>query len=217
MPRRSTIGATPIFALCALALLAPTSAIANTAEPVSGQWYSAVPCLPTNYDPVSTEGYCTASSTWTGTWTGQTIYHAQGTADLLTGDEQGTIEERLFGQTADGHRGELHFIETYAVNGATNHITISARILDGSGDFAGATGAIRFTGTVSPIGNGLGTYIGSWTHPAYGSPSGSKTNASQAGSTQPSAPRGRTARHHRARTHHRSAKHRHHRHRPRQR
>lgn len=174
---------------------APGSAIAAAPEPVSGS-FVGYGCLPTGtnfYDPVSSRFDCSNTSTYTGTWTGQSLVHAWGTSDLVTGDTQGTIEERVFATTADGHKGELHFIETFTIDGATGAEKITATILDGSGDFAGAAGTIYLSGTDLSAGPSYGTYSGTWTHPAYGSSSSSAGSSSSQPTARSAANPARTA------------------------
>lgn len=210
MQRKRLIRVVSTVGVLAATAGAPARAVAARPEPVSGNFYG-YGCVPTGtnfYDPVSSRFDCSNTSTYTGTWTGESLVHAWGTSDLVTGDTKGTIEERVFATTADGHEGELHFIEAFTIDGATYAEKITATLLDGSGDFAGATGRIYLSGTALSAGPSYGTYSGSWTHPAFGPNSGSA--ASSAPGTHPvpthaGAPRARA--HNRRHAH--RARHRH--------
>ena len=164
-----------VTAALALAAIAPAtssaakSKSARAGEQLTGNWMSEVPCGPTGtdfYDPISQDFNCTGVSLWTGTWSGPAIYRAWGKLDPITGKASGYVEERWIGTTPDGHTGQLHFIETVEITGTAAPSTITAKILDGSGDFEGATGKAVFKGT-SILSSGAGSYTGYWTHPKY--------------------------------------------------
>lgn len=186
-------GPLAIAATVVVAAVTPGSAMATTTEDISGTVYGLVSCVPTGsdyYDPVSGHYDCIGSSTFTGSLTGQTVWHAQGTADLVTGAEAGSEQERCFCRTADGHQGELLFAETDTIS-STGQIVVNGTIIYGSGDFAGATGYITMTGNSLPNGSAVVSIAGRWTHPAYGA-----SNVSS-----PAARKGRGR--HRHRHHHR--------------
>lgn len=131
---------------------------------VRGGWVSPA-CVFTNYDPVTGALRCTSSTTWTGVWTGITHVEAEGTFDVVTGSGSGTIEETFIGRASDGTTGTLRFIETWVADGPSLTIHIDASIVDGTGDWVGATGKVSFDGTLAS-GSGFGGYVGSWTRPA---------------------------------------------------
>jgi hypothetical protein len=163
-------------ALCAVVgalLLTPGAAEARSkpaGEPASGHWTSQIPCINTPleyFDPVTNKFECTGVSNWTGTWNGQCFYHAHGTIDPLTGYSTGSIDETVVTVTADGHKGETFWYETFENHGALGHIDIEGTLLGGSGDFEGATGNASFIGDLQLSSSGSGTYTGRWSHPAY--------------------------------------------------
>ena len=168
MPRASALLAAG--ALCA-ALVAPAPAGANGPhDALAGDDYVPLPCSPTSadyYDPATGRFSCSGTSTWTGSLAGETVYRSQGTSDLETGDQRGTTDIQLVAVTPDGHRGTLHLAGELVTDGATGITTITTRILDGTGDFARARGAICITGPTIGPGSGVLTYAGRWTHPAY--------------------------------------------------
>jgi hypothetical protein len=165
--RSVTRGATMRFksiitvALC-LAAVVPARAFA--AAPVHGSWQQLANCLFTHYDPLGGGFGCEGSSVWQGTWTGVTVYHAEGTYDVLSGDSAGRLQETFRGHDVDGRRGTISFDESYVLVGSTSMIHIDARIAGATGGFAGARGAVTFDGTDN-VATGFGTYAGRWSPP----------------------------------------------------
>lgn len=155
-------------ALVALGLAPPPAAAAtgrSKAQPqaVRGSWVNPA-CAFTDYDPVTGAFHCTSSGVWTGTWTGVTHVEAEGKYDLVTGSGSGTIKETFVGRASDATTGTLRFTETWIIDGPALTIHIDARIIEGTGDWVGATGQATFDGTVAS-GTGFGGYAGSWTRP----------------------------------------------------
>lgn len=137
---------------------------------VHGHWYNAGPCVftgaaPHPDDPTHADLTCDGSSVWTGTWTGVTEFAVTGEGDVVSNDYSGRLSELFIG-TAAGRRGSLLFHETFRV--ASGRIRIVAKIVSGSGGFAGSTGTVVFSGTITPATNGFGTYEGHWS-PGAGS------------------------------------------------
>lgn len=133
-------------------------------QTVRGGWVSPT-CVFTDYDPVTGAFHCTSSTQWTGTWTGVTHVQGEGTFDFVTGSGSGTVEETFAGRASDGTTGTLRFTETWVVDGTAMTIHVDARVVEGTGDWIGATGRVSFDGTMSS-GSGFGGYAGSWTRPA---------------------------------------------------
>jgi hypothetical protein len=161
--RTATIVVAALVAGLLVASSQPALASSPRTEHVAGDWVNALPPVITAYDPATGHFSGSGSSVWTGSWTGTTTWTTTGTLDLLTGDVEGTLDETFDGRSADGDNGTLHFIETYTVDGATSRIHIDARLVDGSGDFAGSRGRVTFDGLSLPSGQGGGTYAGRWT------------------------------------------------------
>jgi hypothetical protein len=134
--------------------------------PVGGTWQQLVNCAPTSYDPFTKKLTCIGSTYWQGTWTGITNYTVTGTADLLTGDAQGTIRETFRGRADDGTVGTLEFSERFWLNGAASRFHLEAKIVCGTGGFAGSKGGAAFDGTDN-LATGRGTYAGRWTRPSH--------------------------------------------------
>lgn len=156
-----------VVVLVAASLTGPP-AVAKSAgashQDVRGGWVSP-PCVLTEYDRMTGAFRCTASSTWTGTWTGVTHVEGEGTLDLATGSGSGTIEETFIGHASDGTAGRLRFTETWVADGPSMTIHIDARIVEGTDDWVGATGRVVFDGSMVGV-SGYGGYVGSWTRPA---------------------------------------------------
>jgi hypothetical protein len=156
-------------ALIAVAGAAPPVAASTVghgkpqSQTVRGSWVSPT-CAFTDYDPVTGAFECTASSQWTGSWTGITTAQAEGTYDFVTGSGSGTIKETFVGRSSDGTTGTLRFTETFVADGPSLTLHVDARIVEGTGDWVGATGYATFDGTLSS-GTGFGGYAGSWTRP----------------------------------------------------
>ena len=130
--------------------------------------------LPTTFTSVATTPHHPAQlkftlvggSVWDGSFTGHTLYTASGTFDVISGDVRGTIDERLIGiDTATRKRGILHVVGTFAVDGATDGLIVSERIVGGAGVFAGSSGWLEFDAFILPTSTGYGGYHGVWTHP----------------------------------------------------
>ncbi len=163
--QRSHRGTSAITLLAAaLGAVAPAAASARTIA-VRGTWQQLINCVPTSYNPLTRQLTCIGSTLWQGTWNGTTHYTYQGSYDLIPGDGQGTIHELFRGKAADGTSGTLSFIEHAALNGAQGTIHIDAKIVAGTGGFAGSTGSVAFDGT-DDAATGSGTYAGTWRHPA---------------------------------------------------
>ena len=133
-------------------------------QAVRGSWVSAT-CAFTDYEPATGAFHCTASSQWTGSWTGVTQVEGEGTYDFVTGSGFGTIKETFIGRASDGTTGTLRFTETFVADGPSLTLHVDARIVEGTGDWVGATGQATFDGTMSS-GTGFGGYAGSWTRPS---------------------------------------------------
>lgn len=157
-----------VVVLVIAGLVTPPSAARTTptasAHVVRGGWVSPT-CVFTNYDRVTGAFRCTSSTSWTGVWTGVTRVEGEGTVDVVTGSGSGTIEETFVGRASDGTAGTLQFIETWVADGPSLTIHIDAHIVEGTGDWVGATGRVSFDGTMAD-GSGFGGYVGSWTRPA---------------------------------------------------
>jgi hypothetical protein len=159
-----------LAALAALAALPSAADARGRHEALSGTDYVPVPCSPAGadyYDPATGRFSCAGTSTWTGSLTGETLYHSVGTADLATGDQRGITDIQLVAVTADGHHGTLHLVGELVTDGATGVTTITTHIVDGGGDFAHAKGAIVIAGPTIGPGSGILTYAGRWTLPSY--------------------------------------------------
>ena len=156
-----------VVVLVTAGLAAPPATARNadgaTHQVVRGGWVNPA-CVFTNYDPVTGAFQCTSSTTWTGVWTGVTHVEAEGTFDV-TGSGSGTVEETFIGRASDGSAGTLRFTEPWVADGPSLTIHIDARIVEGTGDWVGATGRVSFDGTIAS-GSGFGGYVGSWTRPA---------------------------------------------------
>lgn len=160
-------------AITAMALVTVGSVLPSTAasaaraanhQAVRGGWASPT-CVFTDYDAVTGAFHCTSSTAWTGTWTGVTHVEGGGTYNFATGSGSGTIEETFVGRASDGTTGTLRFTETWVADGPSLTMHIDARIVEGTGDWVGATGRVSFDGSMSS-GTGFGGYVGSWTRPA---------------------------------------------------
>jgi hypothetical protein len=163
----------------ALAALAAVASLVNAApagaaeRSVAGAWVGALPCVFNNplelpgalADPTKAPYHCTGSTTWTGTWNGQTVFEAEGTTNALTGENIGVIYETWRGVTSDGRLGTLYFEESFTID-ASAAINIAATIVGASGEVAGAHGQVTFTGTSTPLGQGAGSYQGHWSLPS---------------------------------------------------
>jgi hypothetical protein len=153
---------------CLLALAQAAPAAATTTE-VGGDWASAVPCVPFEgspslENPTQIPYTCEGSATVRGSLVGVTVYTTYGTIDLASGDSWGTMKERFTGVSADGSlRGTMDFKEKFTIDGATLFFDDTAKIVGGSGDFAGSRGAVIFNGTVA-AGVGGGSWGGTWVH-----------------------------------------------------
>lgn len=166
--RRLTVVAmkTPAKFLTVMLIALPSAAPAQAAarEPVSGNWQQLISAVPLSYNPFTHAIDFVGSSLWTGTWTGVTYYRVKGTFDLLTGQGVGDLTETFTGCSADGGHGRLSFVEHLTVGpGGVTHI--DTRLVHGTGDFAGTTGAVTFDGTANTV-SGSGTYSGWWTRPS---------------------------------------------------
>jgi hypothetical protein len=156
------------WTIVAVALMAaavsPPAHAADTR--IEGGWIATIPCAYTNFDPTTGDFECEGSTLWDGALTGITTYHADGTLDLATGDVSGTIAETFYGiATADRSSGTLAFEETFTIDGATNTIHLVARIIGGTGDFAGSRGRLTFVGALFSVVAGHGGYSGTWVRP----------------------------------------------------
>lgn len=162
---RAAAAVTPLICAAAWGVAAgPAHAAGPT--PVSGSWQQLVNCAFTSYDPLSGAMACAGSSHWRGTWTGLTVYHAQGNYDLISGDSTGQLTETFRGRDTDGRRGTLVFHETYLLVGSTSTIHITTQIVRATGGFTGARGHATFDGTDN-IATGFGNYSGTWTPPPH--------------------------------------------------
>lgn len=140
---------------------------------IRGNWYDdGAPCLiPTGgapgpgVPPESVSFGCVGGSVYDGDWIGHTIYSAQGTVDLETGDVHATADQWFTGiYGRDGSFGSVHFSSIVDANLWTGEFYDSSVIVGGTGAFAGSRGRIEFTGFV--LTRGLaGSYVGSWSRP----------------------------------------------------
>lgn len=157
-----------LLACLAVTLPAPGALAAPRTHAVSGTWQEVVPVSMTSYtpsagDPLNGQYQGVGSTLWQGTWTGVTHYTMQGTANLVTGAGSGTLQETFVGRSTDGGTGTLDFSESYTV-AVDGTISIQARIVGGTGDFAGARGSVDFLGHQYGVATGNGTYSGRWSH-----------------------------------------------------
>jgi hypothetical protein len=156
-----------VMALVVSAGLVAAPAVASThgkTIAVAGHWYNAGPCVPTGAVPDPNhlgEGTisCDGSSLWTGTWSGVTDFALLAHGNLVTDNVTGSITELFVGASGKG-AGTMTFYETFSL--ANGHIRIDTRIVGSTGQFAGSSGRVVFTGTVTPATNGFGTYHGRW-------------------------------------------------------
>lgn len=154
----ASVSATPVAAA--------SHAAANRVHIVGG-WVTG-PCVPTAFNPTSGSMVCQGSSTWDGTWTGQTDYVVRGTLDVVSGNSKGTIDETFVGiDTATHAGGTLHLTERYVLDGATGALIIDCRLAGATGAFAGASGTVRFIGTTVSVAGGHGGYEGWLTFPRH--------------------------------------------------
>jgi hypothetical protein len=152
-----------------LANAAPAGAAERS---VAGEWVTVPPCIPNApsdlpgvlANPSKVPYHCSGSSTWVGTWNGETVFEAEGTTNLLTGENAGLIYETWRGVTSDGRVGTLYFDESFTTD-TSGTTKIAATIVGASGEVAGAQGQVTFTGTTSPFGQGAGSYQGHWSLP----------------------------------------------------
>lgn len=156
------------LACLALSSLAPDALAAPRAHPVSGTWQEIVPVSMTSYtpsagDPLTGHYQGVGSTLWQGTWTGVTHYTMTGTANLVSGAGSGTLQETFAGRASDGGTGTLDFAESYTI-APDGSLSIQARIVGGTGDFAGAHGSVTFLGHQYGVATGNGTYSGRWSH-----------------------------------------------------
>jgi hypothetical protein len=156
------------WTIVAVAIMAAVMSLpAHAAETrIDGGWIGLIPCALTNFDPTTGHFECEGSTLWDGALTGITTYHVDGTTDLATGDGSGTVAETFYGiATADQSSGTLAFNETFTIDGATNAIHLVARIIGGTGDFAGSRGRLTFVGVLFSVVAGHGGYSGTWVRP----------------------------------------------------
>jgi hypothetical protein len=135
-----------------------------------GGGFTTAACAITEFtpDPVTpTSGHftCTTSSQWIGTWTGASTMTVRGTIDLLTSAATGTADETFVGRASDGTTGSLHIFDTFTLT-PDGFIRDVASILEGSGDWTGATGEADFDG-FNDFGVGFGGYRGQWSRPGH--------------------------------------------------
>lgn len=155
-----------LLAGLAVTLLAPGAVAAPAQHAVSGTWQEIVPVSMTSYtpsagDPLTGQYQGIGSTLWQGTWTGVTHYTMQGTANLVTGAGSGTLQETFVGRSADGGTGTLDFSESYTLT-VDGTLSIQARIVGGTGDFARAHGSVAFLGHQYGVATGNGAYSGRW-------------------------------------------------------
>ena len=153
-----------------LALLASPASANSRDEAVNGQFVGLVPCVVTTTESVTSDHTtCVGSTTWVGTWTGVTHYTVYGTYDLFTAAADMTIDETFVGRDDQGRIGTLCFAETLVGTPTgipnTGNIHIEARIVDATGDFAGASGHAVFDGVMSGAAGGGGAFSGLWRLP----------------------------------------------------
>lgn len=147
----------------------PVGADELQTQPVVGGWIGALPCLitsvaPTSSSPTTVPLECVSSTTFTGSWTGHTVYRLSGVLDLLTGDLHGFVDETLVGVvTSTRAAGTLHLVGPLVVDGATSTVVVRERIVGGTGAFLGSSGIVEFVG-LAVGGVGQGGYHGTWTH-----------------------------------------------------
>jgi hypothetical protein len=160
-----------VLGIVLLSALFPVHASASKKQSIRGGWVGATPCVITSYDPSPSDPTtgtfsCVGSTTWDGSWTGQTEFAVKGTINFLTGDASGTLEETLYGiATADQSTGSLQFTERFRVYGATNTLHIDLKIVGGTGDWVGSRGQLTFDGLQFLGVAGHGGYAGTWIRP----------------------------------------------------
>ncbi|MGH8991751.1 MAG: hypothetical protein ACRDZ7_09520 [Acidimicrobiia bacterium] len=163
---KTSIGCILISMAASLAVAAPPVS-AQPALDVAGTWQAIA--LMTTYHPSPTDPTVgsfegVGSELWQGTWTGVSSFTFRGTGNLVTGAGSGTLEETLFARSTDGGTGTVRFTWAFTV-GPDLHILLRGRIVDATGDFAGAHGTLVADGTT--VGGSLfsGTYHGGWSRP----------------------------------------------------
>lgn len=153
--------------LLLLTLAMPGHASASETA-VRGGYLEDVPCssapvIDPGADPAAFPFDCVGSTTWDGSWTGQTVFTAKGVVNLFTGDASGTIDETFYGVvSASQAPGTVSFHETFFLDGATNTIHIEATIIGGTDAFEGSCGTVTFDGTQLSSTVGHGGYSGTW-------------------------------------------------------
>jgi hypothetical protein len=148
----------------ALLLVGATGAAEARVRSVEGTWQNPEALNVTSLDPISGHFEGTGTSNWQGTWTGTTTLTTEGVTNVVTGDTRGTVDETFTGQTPNGKRGTLHFLEDYTVAPFTGDFHLVAHLQSGTGAFKRSKGGtVAFVGHTDPLtGIGSGTYEGTW-------------------------------------------------------
>lgn len=160
----------PVALVVALLLLFAPPASAGESrmitEPTNGGWTNEL-CAPDYFDPDTGKVDCWGATQFVGTWTGHTIAHVQGQLDSKTGDIRiDRIDEFFIGMAPDGSHGTLHFLNRGYLDASDRVLYLESDILQGTGDWAGATGKFVFDGFMTGPATGWGGWHGEWTRPA---------------------------------------------------
>jgi len=148
MRRISTAGV--LFA--ALAVLIAGSAQAAPATEIRGSYVNNVGCVPRDVkphaDPTKFDVTCYVGSTYTGGLVGHTAGHMRVTVDTVTGNMSGTADEWFYGRYPgdDGSYGGIHFTASFSIDGKTNSLRGTGKIVGGTCSFTGSKGTLSFDG-----------------------------------------------------------------------
>ena len=125
----------------------------TTTTEIRGSYVNDVPCVPRDVtphagDPTKFDASCDLKSTYTGGLVGGPVGHMKITVDTVSGNMSGTMDEWFYGTYSgeDGSFGGIHFAGSFFVDGKTNTLWGTGKILGGTCSFTGSQGTLRFDG-----------------------------------------------------------------------
>lgn len=124
-----------------------------TAE--TGVWATNFPCTIVDYDLGGNRFVCVGSNDWAGTINGVTYYTMVGTLNPLTGETNGTIDERFIGAVGAEY-GTLHLIEEFKNVGGM--IEVNTKSIQGTGMLKDYANLLKFSGVWTLFTGGGGTF-----------------------------------------------------------